>query len=143
VTIAEMPIETRFGSFPANVEDVVTMADGLPGFESCHRFVIVTASALAPLTCLQGLEGARPSFLALDPRLVIPDYAAMLQPSDRRRLDAQADEALLWLALVQLHDEGGSINLRAPVVINARRMLGLQIIDADSPYATDHPLLVD
>lgn len=138
-----MPIDTRFGSFPARVEDVVTMTDGLPGFENCHRFVVVTAEALAPLTCLQGLEGARPSFLALDPRLVISDYAAMLPASDRRRLDVHEADPLLWLALVQIGEDGGRINLRAPVVIDPRRMIGLQVIDADNPYATDHPLFLD
>lgn len=138
-----MSIETRFGSFPGNSGDVITMPEGLPGFETCRRFVIVTASTLAPFTCLQGLEGGRPSFLALDPRVILTDYAATLSSSDRHRLDVRDHDDLLWLALVRLGDDAASVNLRAPVVINPRRMIGLQSIDAERPYDTNHPLLVD
>jgi flagellar assembly factor FliW len=143
VIATSMSIETRFGSFPGNGDDVVTMADGLPGFESCQRFVIVTSSALEPFTCLQGLDGARPSFLALDPRFVVNDYTATLNLADRLRLDVQEHDSLLWLGLVQLGDDEASINLRAPVVINPRRMIGLQVIDAERPYGIDHPLPLD
>ena len=44
---------------------------------------------------------------------------------------------------LRLEDDHAFINLRAPIVINPRRMLGLQLVSADSPYATDHPLLLD
>ncbi len=141
--VAEMPVATRFGSFTARPEDVVTIADGLPGFAGCRRFVVVAAPALQPFTCLHSLDAGGPSFLALDPRLVVSDYAAPLPEPDRRRLDAEPGDALLWLALVRLEDDGGSVNLCAPIVINPRRMLGLQLIAADSRYATDHPLLLD
>lgn len=137
-----MSIETRFGSFPGNSDDVVTMPEGLPGFESCRRFVVVTASTLAPFTCLQGLDGDRPSFLALDPRAILTDYQATLSVSDRYRLDVREHDTLLWLALVRLGDDNASVNLRAPVVINPRRMIGLQSFDAERPYETNHPLLV-
>jgi flagellar assembly factor FliW len=143
VITADTPIETRFGSFPVRTDEVVTMPDGLPGFETCHRFVIVASPALEPFVCLQGLEGPRPSFLALDPRLVMADYAATLPPSDRRRLDVQERDTLLWLAFVRLRDEDGHVNLKAPVVINPRRMIGLQLVDGEGPYSADHRLLLD
>lgn len=139
----EITIDTRFGTFPARAEDVLTVPDGLPGFEACRRYVVVTSAALEPFTCLQGLEGTRPSFLALDPRLVVADYAAPLHAAARRRLDAQVDDPLLWLALVHLGEAAGSVNLRAPVVINPRRMLGVQLMGDDSRYTTDHRLLLD
>jgi flagellar assembly factor FliW len=123
--------------------NVVAVRDGLPGFEHCRRFVIIASSDLEPLVQLQGLDGSRPSFLALDPRQVRPDYATRLTLADRTRLEAGDTDVLLWLALVRL--EGGRllVNLRAPVVINPRRMLGLQVVAADSPYDTAYELRVD
>lgn len=141
--VADMAVETRFGSFEASPEDVITMREGLPGFAGCRRFVVIAAPALQPFTCLQGLDEPGPSFLALDPRQIVPDYAAVLLPSDRKRIEAEPGEPLLWLALVRLEDDHAFINLRAPIVINPRRMLGLQLVAADSPYVTDHPLLLD
>ena len=122
---------------------VVTMVDGIPGFERCRRFVVVTSTALDPFRCLQSLDGDQPSFLALDPKAVMPDYALTLGDADRARLDARAGDALLWLAIVRFDADVAKINLRAPVVINPRSMTGLQLIAADSPYSTEHAIPLD
>ena len=121
---------------------MVTLIEGLPGFESCLRYVLLSAPALAPLTCLQALDGERPSFLALDPRAVLPDYHVDLTPSDLHRLGAGPGETLLWLALVRLEGERVLVNLRAPVVVNPARMIGLQVMPADPPYSTHHRLFL-
>ena len=134
-------VVTRFGTFEADAGDVVRVVDGLPGFESCRRYVIVSSPELAPFTCLQGLDDPRPSFLVIDPRLVVAEYGVELSTAERRRLEAAAGDALLWLALVRIGDGAdASVNLRAPIVVNPRRMAGLQVIAADSPYALQHPL---
>jgi flagellar assembly factor FliW len=121
--------------------DVVCLPDGLPGFPHCRRFVIVSSDDLAPLIGLQGLDEDRPSFLAIDPRLVLPAFEARLSAVARDRLDAAAGDPLLWLALVHVERDRVLVNLQAPVVINPARMLGIQLIDADGPYSTHHELL--
>ncbi len=122
---------------------IVKMPDGLPGFEQCRRFVVVQSDALQPFTCLQSLDEPQPSFLALDPRQIVGDYSMPLADGDRARLDAHDGDALLWLALVCVESEAATINLRAPVTINARTMRGIQVIPSDSPYSTAHPLPLD
>lgn len=122
---------------------IVTMPDGLPGFEQCRRFVVVQSEALQPFTCLQSLDEPRPSFLTLDPRQIVADYGLPLAEGDRARLDARAGDDLLWLALVCVGGETATANLRAPVMINARTMRGIQVIPTDSPYSTAHPLPLD
>jgi flagellar assembly factor FliW len=119
---------------------IVTLPDGLPGFEQCRRFVVVTSDTLRPFTCLQGLDEPRPSFLSLDPRHLVDGYAVELHTGDRARIDAVGDDALLWLAVVSVADEKATVNLRAPIVINARTMLGVQVIPSESSYTTQHPL---
>lgn len=141
--LQELSVETRFGKYLADGGAVVTLADGLPGFERCRQFVVVTGPTLQPFNCLQGLDDSRPSFLTLDPRSVLDGYVTDLPATDRERLDARADDALLWLALVRLDGDRILVNLRAPVVVNARRMVGLQLIAADSPYSTEHALVLD
>lgn len=133
-------IETRFGSFAVDATAVVAVPDGLPGFERCRHFVIITGPTLEPLTCLQGLDDQHPSFLAVDPRLVVSGYHLDLPPAARHRVEALDDEPLVWLALVRLRDDAAFVNLRAPVVVNPRRMIGVQVIPAESPYSVDHRL---
>jgi flagellar assembly factor FliW len=123
-------------------ESVVTFPDGLPGFESVRRFVLVTSSGLAPFTLMRGVDDAAPAFVAIEPRRVDQAYTAPMDLANRARLRAGEADPLLWLALVAVTADGAAtVNLRAPIVINPATMLGLQVVVADSPYALDHPLL--
>jgi flagellar assembly factor FliW len=129
---------------PSTDQDgIIVFVDALPGFESCRRFVLLRSSEIAPFVRLQGLDEPRPAFLALDPRTVMGDYEPRLSEGERRRLDAERDDALLWLSLVRVDGERAWANLRAPVVVNPRRMIGLQVVPADSVYQLDHPLEPD
>jgi flagellar assembly factor FliW len=140
VTSAPLDLETPFGSFTADGGAVVTFAHGLPGFERCRRFVLVSAPSLAPFTCLHGLDEPHPSFLTLDPRRVVAGYRTALSAADRRRLGADDATPLVWLAVVRLDHDGALANLRAPIVVNPLAMAGVQVLDGDSVYATDHRL---
>jgi flagellar assembly factor FliW len=122
-------------------EDVVAFPDGLPGFESCRRFVVMSLSDAPPFQCLQGLDAPRPAFLTIDPTLVLRRYRLLLSPADRLRLDAREDDALLWMAVVTYGaDETATVNLRAPLVINPRLMIGFQLMPHQSLYPLRHPL---
>jgi flagellar assembly factor FliW len=126
----------------ARVEDVIAFPDGLPGFEECRRFVISSDSD-HPFQCLQGLEASSPAFLTVDPARVLLGYRLVLSPVDRRRLDAREDDALLWLAIVTVNaDETAVVNLRAPLVINPRLMIGFQVMPHDCLYPLRHPLSI-
>ena len=133
-------VETRFGTFPVAAADIVHFAHGLPGFEACRQFVLISAPELLPFTCLHGIDAPGPSFLTLDPRQIVAAYASPLGTAERSRLGAGPDDPLLWLAIVHVDDLAITANLRAPIVINPRRMLGLQVMGADTVWATDHLL---
>lgn len=136
-TEAGQPIETRFGTFTARSRDIVTLADGLPGFESCRRFFLLTSPAIQPLTCLQGLDAAQPAFLAIDPRFVDATYRCQLDDLQMHRLGASPTSPLLWLAIVRVSEDGGStVNLRAPLVIDPVRMRGVQLLSGHDEYDT-------
>jgi flagellar assembly factor FliW len=122
-------------------EDVVAFPDGLPGFESCRRFVVLSLDNAPPFQCLQGLDGPRPAFLTIDPTLVLSRYRLMLSPADRLRLDAREDDTLVWMAVVTYGaDDTATVNLRAPFVINPRLMIGFQLMPHQSLYPLRHPL---
>jgi flagellar assembly factor FliW len=122
-------------------EDVIAFPDGLPGFEACRRFVVISHDSARPFQCLQGLEGPCPAFVTIDPGSVLEGYRLLLSPSDRRRLDAQEDDTLLWLAIVTVGpDTTATVNLRAPLVINPRLMIGFQVMPHDCLYPLRHPV---
>jgi len=122
-------------------ENVVQFPSGLPGFEQCRRFVVVACDDVQPLQILQGLEGTSPSFLTVDPTRVLPRYRMTLSPRDCHRLGARTDDPLVWLAIVTVaDDETATANLRAPIVINPRLMVGFQVMPQDSLYPIRQPL---
>jgi len=118
----------------------IAFPDGLPGFEQCRQYVLIASPALDPFTCLSGIGPGAPSFLAIDPRLVVDGYQRELSKADRTRLDAAPDQSLLWLAIISPNEDGARVNLRAPLVINPDTMRGLQLLDMDDTFAVDHPL---
>ena len=133
------PPDPRFRG--ASAREVVTFPDGLPGFESCRQFVLLSPEDGAPLGCLEALDTPHPSFLVIDPCTVLKRYRKVLNQADRLRLSVVDDDLLLWLAIVVLdQDESASVNLRAPIVINPRLMVGFQVIPHDSLYPLRHPL---
>jgi flagellar assembly factor FliW len=139
--IGRVRIQTRFGEFESDPRDVVNFPVGVPGFEQCRGFVILSSNQMAPVQCLHAIDGSPASFLVVDPRLVLPDYRTQLTAPDRERLGAEADTSLLWLAIVTIQEDGqASANLRAPIVINPARMVGFQVMPYDSLYPVRHPL---
>ena len=134
-------LTTRFGDFEADSRNLLSFPSGLPGFEQCRRFVLLSSMEAAPLQCLMSVDGPPASFLALDPRLVLPDYRCTLSASDTERLRAGADDTLLWLVLLTLDDRGAAFaNLRAPIVIHPGGMIGYQVVPQDSQYPLRHPV---
>ena len=123
------------------MDEVIQMVSPLPGFENCRQYVLMAAQEIAPFARIQGLEGSRPSFLMLPPQAVDATYEQTLDAADRERLQAAEGEPLLWLSIVRIDGDAAFANLRAPVVINPRAMLGMQIIAADERLSIDHPLL--
>ena len=120
---------------------VIEFPDGLPGFESCRQYVLLSGPAVAPFTIVQGLGPESPAFAAIDPARVVDGYRTELDDADRARLGATEDAPLVWLALVSPQQEPEpTVNLRAPLVINPQTLRGIQLIAADSPYSLDHPL---
>jgi flagellar assembly factor FliW len=135
-------VVTGFGEFEVPAEDILTFPTGLPGFERCRRFVLLSADDIAPFQCLQSIEGPPASFLVIDPRLVLPSYRAVLSTVDCIRLGVTPDATLLWLAIVTPGDDDARphVNLRAPIVINPQSMVGYQLMPSNSLYPLRHPL---
>jgi len=128
-------LSTRFGEFEADSRNLLSFPAGLPGFEQCHRFVLLASIEAAPLQVLMSVDGPPASFLAIEPRIVLPTYRCVLSASDRQRLAVAESDTVLWLSLLTVNDEGAAFaNLRAPVVINPGKMLGCQVIRENDQY---------
>ena len=101
----------------------------------------MAAESATPLRRLHAIDGADASFLAIDPRAVLDNYRCDLSVSDRRRLGAGDNDPLLWLAIVMIEASGAlTVNLRAPIVINPKTMMGQQVLPHNCLYPLRHVL---
>jgi len=136
-----------FGGLPAQPESVIEFPMGLPGFESEHRFVLVEQAINRPIVFLQSLSRPDLCFVTLPVSLLCADYDLSLSLEDLSALELQAPPTsltgsdVLTLALVTFAEAGPpTANLLAPIVVNWRKRLAIQVIPADSPYSHRHPL---
>jgi flagellar assembly factor FliW len=139
-TQAPHRIQTRFGEFDVTSPANVTFPDGIPGFEACRRFILIAADELSPLSCLQALDAPCPSFLAANPLTIRADYRMDLGQADRFKLGVRSGDPLLWLVILTVELHRVTANLKAPIVINSRQMVGRQVCIDEPDYPICAPI---
>ena len=136
------PLASPVNAAAVDRRHVIGFPGGLPGFENCRGFILMELEGNDLLHYLTAVEGPDATFLVIDPRRVMPEYRCDLNETDALRIGADGDAPLLWLALVTVERDGTTtVNLRAPIVINPKRMLGHQIIPIDNAYPLRRVLL--
>jgi flagellar assembly factor FliW len=135
---------THFGKLDYDSAATIEFAEGLPGFESENRFVVVQQTAYNPLVFLQSLEAPDLCFPAMPVRVVDPAYKPQMSAADLELLGFVSQpvvgEDAIILALVAVHQEDPTANLLAPIVINLRNRTAAQCIDPAGRYSHRHAL---
>ncbi len=121
-------------------EEILHFPNGIIGFEELSHFVLFELEP--PLYLLQSAEDPHTGFVVLDPFLVDPSYRIPAR-EECELLDLEDDDRRSALAVVTLSADGlpQSANLRAPIVLNASKKLGTQLI-LQEDRGVRHPLTV-
>jgi flagellar assembly factor FliW len=128
-----MQVETYlFGAVEVSPEKVISFPNGLVGFESDKRFMLVHEDATnepASYT-LQSLDDPNLAFQIVDPTTIGFNYELALSDADNALLQSPAAEDIAVMQVLFRKEEGGKVeispSLRAPLVINTRAKVGLQ-----------------
>jgi flagellar assembly factor FliW len=142
---APIAVESRFGLVVISSAARMTFPQGLLGFSDYHSF------GVAPLPdgkhpqfrVLQSLEAAELAFLVAPLNLESGAVANDDIDEACATLGIARDD-LLVLLIVTVRREGESaqvsVNLRAPVFVDARRGIARQYVMPNTRYAIRHPL---
>lgn len=125
-------------STPESAE--IVFEEGLIGVPRARRFELLErpGSEVRLLRCLD-IEGFALS--VIDPFKVDPNYSPRFGPQVAARLACEKDDPILLLATATRHEDGNvDANLRAPLVINTTRCLGVQIILDDPSLSLNMPV---
>ncbi len=110
-------------------DEVISFAEGLIGLPEMRRAVLLEMNDFEPFRWLVSLENENTRFIVVEPEQIFTGY-------ERFEKGITASENLQTLAIVNLSSEWQktTINLRAPIVINAETKIGAQIILSESDY---------
>jgi len=132
-----------FGTLEYEEQSIIHLPEGMLGFAKFKRYILVENEEIQPFKWLQSLDLPKVAFPLLDPNLVVQDYSCMPTPEDLRSLEIEQDSDLVTLAVSIIPEDAAqaTINLKAPLLINHRKMIGKQVILSESHYETMVPIL--
>ena len=136
-----------FGSFDYAAEDVITFPEGLPSFESLHRFLVLQIERFAPFVFLVSVDQPSTRFTCAPVTLIEPNYRLELTGDEGQVLGlppgvypGPGSDPFVFAVLTLPEDGAPTANLLSPVVIDPRRHLGAQLILAGHAYSHIAPV---
>ena len=133
---------TRFGEVDIEDEKIVHFPEGIIGFHSLKRFVLLGKQSRLVMW-LQAVDNPKIAFIMINPFLFEPDYNPQLAQEDMNFLKVNTASELHILAIVVVPEDPQKMtaNLLGPVVINTREKVGKQVILLEGNYSVKHPIV--
>lgn len=135
---------TRLGPIEVHEEKVITFDDGLYGFESCRRFVILDLpKSSGHLRWMQSVDDPDLGFVLIDPSVFRPDYSPEADEDSLRvvGLGSVSEGVVMAICSVPEDPRQMTANLQAPLVFNPVGCSGKQLVLADPRWGLRHNVL--
>lgn len=110
-------------------EQIINFSEGLIGLPNLRRAVLVPLPDCEPFFWLASMNDEKYRFVVVNPHEIFPDY----NPSEFVILN-EYETKFLVIVKVSSDWQKTTINLRAPILINAKSKRGVQMVLAESPY---------
>ncbi len=134
-----MKIKTDYtGVIEYTRDELIVFPTGIFGFEDHKEYIIVgDMTPEFPFVWLQSIKDQKVAFVLTDPFLFVEDYDFSLDEETVGTLEIQGPEDLqiYGICVVPEKIKDTTLNLKSPIVINAQKRIGLQLIlDEDWTY---------
>ena len=136
---------TRFGKISVADDMIIEMKGGILGFEHLKKYVMLIHDEKTPFLWFQSLEDEAVAFIVVNPQLIKADYEPLINDEDVGRLGIEDVTEVILMAIVTIRSNPFTItaNLRAPIVINARKRLAKQIVLDDPDFSIRYDIAVN
>ncbi|WP_099361307.1 flagellar assembly protein FliW [Fredinandcohnia onubensis] len=138
-----MRIDTKYhGEIHIEEKEIITFANGLPGFLEEKKFVMLPFGDDTGISILQSVGTDQLAFVVTTPFFFFKEYDFALddQVVDQLQLISEEDVTMFVILTVEDPFEKTTANLQAPVVINNKKQLGKQVILNNTRYQTKHKI---
>lgn len=131
----------RFGEITYTSDAIMKFTHGLTGFEDLQDFVIVDISGCEPFQWLIAINSPTIGFPVLPAKLIDTDYEVQMREESELMYGLDAEHSLVYIiATLPANLEESTLNLRAPILIDAHKNTGQQIIMMSDEYSAEYPL---
>ena len=141
ITAELMEPETKETS-QSEDRSIIRLPFGLLGFEHVKQYVLLVNPAEEPFMWFQMLDDAKRAFLVAPSDRLGLDYQPDISDDEVDFLELADPADAFLLNIVTLRGNGqATVNLKGPIVINRRTLIGKQVIPNNaSQYSLNHPL---
>ena len=144
-----MKIDTKyFGEIEIDNDKIIHFENGIMGFEEYKDFTLLYDSEAEKkpfFSCLQCVEEKSLAFPVVNPLNVIKDYNPVVEDALLEPLGELKDEdiVLLVFATIPKNVKDASVNMKAPVIVNAANGKAIQVILEKGDYKIKHKIIED
>ncbi|PUB08440.1 flagellar assembly protein FliW [Paenisporosarcina sp. OV554] len=135
---------TRFGELEIADSSVITFNKGIPGFEESKKYVLIPADDKddTPFFFLQSIDKEEVNFFLVDPFSFFKEYDIKLEEQmvERLELESPTDAIVLTTVTAKGEIKDATTNLKAPLIINNTKQLGMQVVLDNRDYLIKQPL---
>lgn len=133
---------SRFGAVELTQEDILTFPEGLIGFNSFNRFVLLDDPNDELFAWLQSCDDPDIAFPVLEPELFTVNYSIEMTKHDLEALKMPSMERARVFTIVTIPDDPTQMtaNMKAPIVINVPNKIARQCVLQDSQLAIREPI---
>ncbi|MEN2768736.1 flagellar assembly protein FliW [Ornithinibacillus xuwenensis] len=132
-----MKIQTKYlGEVDIEDSTIVNFPSGIPGFVEETEFVLLDIPGNPVFQFMQSVHTSQLAFVITNPYHFYKDYQIELDDVTLELLDIKQENEVLVLTIVTLKDPflTSTINLKAPIIINQKKMIGKQYILNSDEY---------
>ena len=140
-----MKINTKhFGEIEVDEGKVIEFSNGILGFEDSKKYVMLSKKDNGQLFCwLQSVDDADTAFAVTVPYVFYPDYKPNVADEDLAKIgingqDEIKDLSVFSIMVIPDETKNTTINLKAPVIINAKENRGCQVVLENEKYKFKH-----
>lgn len=136
---------TRFGDITVDETRIIRMKEGMLGFEHLKRYILITQDSETPFMWLQSVDDGSLAFVVIHSFVVKADYEPVVSDEETQLLEMPASagpEDVVVLSVVTIRSDPFAVtaNLRAPIVVNVKKMLAKQVVLAEGEYPVQYHL---
>ncbi len=138
-------IHTRiFGDIEVDANKIITFDGGIIGFPELKRFMLIhdRENEKKHISWLQSIDEPDFAMPVIDPLKLVEDYNPIVEDELLSGLGKLLPEEMLGLVTMTIPKDitKMTVNLKAPIIINAASLKAGQIIVDDEKYVVRYPI---